>query len=225
MLESKMQNTATGSSLGNGAECDTTPFAATEAVATAPSDGRGRQTAPAPDASGGRRGSGWRLLVRRSALSLQGGVALMVLASNALAQEPDPAQEEPAAEPAPAEAAPADVAPADVAPADVAPADDAAFEAAPLSEDETKQVQRYAVEAYKALDCAGMARVDFFIDKTDGKLYFNEINTIPGFTKISMYPRLWTVSGLSYPQLIDELINLGLQRKAENDKTIRRFED
>ena len=96
---------------------------------------------------------------------------------------------------------------------------------APLSEEETARVKQYAITAFKALDCAGMARIDFFIDKTDGQLYFNEINTIPGFTKISMYPKLWQVSGLPYPQLIDSLITLALERKQENDKTIRKFED
>ncbi|MEA4812800.1 MAG: D-alanine--D-alanine ligase family protein [Anaerolineaceae bacterium] len=96
---------------------------------------------------------------------------------------------------------------------------------APLSEEETERIQQYALKAYKALDCAGMARVDFFVDKADGKLYFNEINTIPGFTKISMYPKLWQVSGLPYPQLIDQLIALALERKEDNDKTVRKFED
>ena len=96
---------------------------------------------------------------------------------------------------------------------------------APLTEEETARVKQYAITAFKALDCAGMARIDFFIDKTDGQLYFNEINTIPGFTKISMYPKLWQVSGLPYPQLIDSLISLALERKEENDKTVRKFED
>ena len=96
---------------------------------------------------------------------------------------------------------------------------------APLSEEETARVKQYAITAYKALDCAGMARIDFFIDKLDGQLYFNEINTIPGFTKISMYPKLWQVSGLPYPELIDRLVALALERKEENDKTVRKFED
>ena len=96
---------------------------------------------------------------------------------------------------------------------------------APLSEEETERVKKYAITAFKALDCAGMARIDFFVDKTDGRLYFNEINTIPGFTKISMYPKLWQASGLPYPQLIDSLISLAVERKQENDKTVRKFED
>ncbi len=96
---------------------------------------------------------------------------------------------------------------------------------APLSEEETERVKQYAITAFKALDCAGMARIDFFVDKSDGQLYFNEINTIPGFTKISMYPKLWQASGLPYPQLIDSLISLALERKQENDKTVRKFED
>lgn len=96
---------------------------------------------------------------------------------------------------------------------------------APIGAEMTEKVKSYALAAYHALDCAGMARVDFFIDKADGQLYFNEINTIPGFTKISMYPRLWQLSGLPYPQLIDKLIALALERKHENDKTVRKFED
>jgi D-alanine-D-alanine ligase len=96
---------------------------------------------------------------------------------------------------------------------------------APLSEEETARVKQYAITAFKALDCAGMGRVDFFIDKADNQLYFNEINTIPGFTKISMYPKLWQASGLPYSELIDRLITLALERKQENDKTIRKFED
>jgi D-alanine-D-alanine ligase len=87
-----------------------------------------------------------------------------------------------------------------------------------------------AVSAYKAIDCAGMARVDFFLDKstnqrtgTDGKIYLNELNTIPGFTSISMYPKLWEASGLSYTGLVDRLIELALERKADRDRTERRF--
>jgi D-alanine-D-alanine ligase len=74
-----------------------------------------------------------------------------------------------------------------------------------------------------------MARVDFLLEKADsagfepGELYLNEVNTIPGFTKISMYPKLWQASGLSYPALIDRLIELALDRKAERDRTERRF--
>ena len=63
-----------------------------------------------------------------------------------------------------------------------------------------EQIREYAVRAYKAIDCAGMARVDFFVEKDTNKVYLNELNTIPGFTKISMYPKLWEASGLPYQQ-------------------------
>jgi D-alanine-D-alanine ligase len=74
------------------------------------------------------------------------------------------------------------------------------------------EIQRLAVSAFKAIDCAGMARVDFFYAEGPGKLYLNEVNTIPGFTEISMYPRLWEASGLSFPALVDKLIELGFER-------------
>jgi D-alanine-D-alanine ligase len=77
----------------------------------------------------------------------------------------------------------------------------------------------YAVRAYKLIDCAGMARVDFFVEKDTNKIHLNELNTIPGFTKISMYPKLWEASGLPYARLVDRLIELALQRKAERDRT------
>jgi D-alanine-D-alanine ligase len=77
--------------------------------------------------------------------------------------------------------------------------------------------QELAVAAYRAIDCAGMARVDFFLPP-DGRPVLNEINTIPGFTRISMYPRLWQIAGLSYPDLITRLIELGLERHAETHR-------
>jgi D-alanine-D-alanine ligase len=95
---------------------------------------------------------------------------------------------------------------------------------APLSPELTERVRELAVRAYQAIDCAGMARVDFLLDKETGALYLGELNTIPGFTQISMYPKLWEASGLSYPALIDRLIGLALERKADNDRTIRRYE-
>lgn len=76
-----------------------------------------------------------------------------------------------------------------------------------------KAIQALAVKAFQVLCCEGMARVDFFLTKDD-KVIINEINTIPGFTKISMYPKLWEVSGISYPELIDRLIRLALERHA-----------
>jgi D-alanine-D-alanine ligase len=71
------------------------------------------------------------------------------------------------------------------------------------------------VEAFRALDLAGMARVDFFLDGKGGALYLNEVNTIPGFTTISMYPKMWAESGLPYPALLDRLITLALERHGE----------
>src|SRR6185437_13186239 len=86
---------------------------------------------------------------------------------------------------------------------------------AKLSKALAKQVQDMAVAAFKAVDCAGLARVDFLLDPTSGKLYLNEINTMPGFTAISMYPKLWAASGLEYPKLIDRLLELALERHEE----------
>ena len=95
---------------------------------------------------------------------------------------------------------------------------------AKLPDDQTKLFQEYALRAYKAIDCAGMARVDFLMDKDTGEIYLNEVNTIPGFTPISMYPKLWEASGLTYTELIDELISLALERKEEKDQIIRKYE-
>ena len=86
---------------------------------------------------------------------------------------------------------------------------------APISAEQTRQVQEMAIQAFKALDCAGMARVDFLLCRESGRLYINEINTIPGFTSISMYPKLWEASGLPYPKLIDRLIELAIERHEE----------
>lgn len=100
---------------------------------------------------------------------------------------------------------------------------------APLSEEQIAEIQDFALRAYRAVDCAGMARVDFLLEKYappqggSARIYLNEINTIPGFTKISMYPKMWDASGLSYPALIDELIELALERKKERDRTERRY--
>ncbi len=80
-----------------------------------------------------------------------------------------------------------------------------------LSESEIKAVQALAIKAYQALCCEGMARVDLFL-QPDGRMVLNEINTIPGFTKISMYPKMWAASGLSYSDLIDRLIEFALKR-------------
>lgn len=77
-----------------------------------------------------------------------------------------------------------------------------------------KEIQEIAMKAFKALGCEGMARADFFVEKGTNKVYINEINTIPGFTKISMYPKLWEKSGVGYTELIDSLIELALRRHA-----------
>jgi D-alanine-D-alanine ligase len=80
------------------------------------------------------------------------------------------------------------------------------------------EVRRLAIEVFRAVDAAGMARVDFLLDRVSGQLYVNEINTIPGFTTISMYSKLWAASGLPYPALLDRLIELALQRHAEKQQ-------
>lgn len=77
--------------------------------------------------------------------------------------------------------------------------------------------QELAIRAYKAIDCAGLGRADMLLDTHTGNLYVNEINTIPGFTRISMYPKLWEASGLSYPELLDKLIELALERHEEKE--------
>jgi D-alanine-D-alanine ligase len=89
---------------------------------------------------------------------------------------------------------------------------------AKLSQAETKRVQQLAIAAFQAVDCSGLARVDFLMDPKNRKIYLNEINTMPGFTSISMYPKLWAASGLPYPKLIERLIQLGLERHAEKMK-------
>lgn len=90
---------------------------------------------------------------------------------------------------------------------------------APLRAAQTKRVQQLAIQAFQATDCAGMARVDFFLEKRTGKVYLNEINTIPGFTSISMYPRMWAASGIPYAALIDRLIEFALERHREKTRT------
>jgi D-alanine-D-alanine ligase len=90
---------------------------------------------------------------------------------------------------------------------------------APLPDEISECIREYAVRAYKAIDCAGMARVDFFVEKDTNNIYLNELNSIPGFTKISMYPKLWEASGLSYQKLVDRLIELAMERKADRDHT------
>jgi D-alanine-D-alanine ligase len=95
---------------------------------------------------------------------------------------------------------------------------------APISEEQAQRVRVLAVEAYKAIDCAGMARVDFLMDKGTGEIWLNEVNTIPGFTPISMYPKLWEATGISYAELIDRLIQLALERHADKGRSTTSFD-
>jgi len=88
-----------------------------------------------------------------------------------------------------------------------------------LSPRQIKRVQELAVRAFKAIDCAGMGRVDFLLDRKSGKLFVLEINTIPGFTSISMYPKLWEASGVPYPKLLDRLVELALERHRDKLRT------
>jgi D-alanine-D-alanine ligase len=95
---------------------------------------------------------------------------------------------------------------------------------AKLTKKQAKEVQQMAIAAFRACDCSGLARVDFLMEPTSnagkpGRIYLNEINTMPGFTSISMYPKLWAASGIAYPELIDRLISLALERRAEKDRT------
>jgi D-alanine-D-alanine ligase len=90
---------------------------------------------------------------------------------------------------------------------------------AKLTKAQVNAFQDYAVRAFHAIDGAGMARCDFFLEKRTSKIYVNELNTIPGFTSISMYPKLWEASGLPYPKLIDRLIELAIELHAEKART------
>jgi D-alanine-D-alanine ligase len=89
---------------------------------------------------------------------------------------------------------------------------------AKLTKAQTKRVQDLAIGAFKAVDCSGLARVDFLMDPKTAKIFLNEINTMPGFTAISMYPKLWAASGLAYVDLIDQLIQLGIERHQDKKK-------
>jgi D-alanine-D-alanine ligase len=89
---------------------------------------------------------------------------------------------------------------------------------ASLSDAQTAEVRRLAIEAFKAIDAAGMARVDFLLSADTGALYLNEINTIPGFTTISMFSKLWTATGVDYPALLDRLVKLAIERHAEKQQ-------
>src|SRR4051812_233643 len=89
---------------------------------------------------------------------------------------------------------------------------------AKLTKGEAKTVRELTVKAFKAVDCSGLARVDFLMDPKTRKIYLNEINTMPGFTAISMYPKLWAATGVEYPDLIDRLIQLGIERHEDKKK-------
>ncbi len=92
---------------------------------------------------------------------------------------------------------------------------------AKISRSESRKIREMAVTAFKACDLSGLARVDFLMEP-DGKrrIYLNEVNTMPGFTQISMYPKLWEATGLSYKELITQLIELALERHAEKARTV-----
>ena len=95
---------------------------------------------------------------------------------------------------------------------------------AKLSKAQAEEIRSMAIRAFQACDCAGLARVDFLMEPDSasgepGRIYLNEINTLPGFTAISMYPKLWAASGVPYPELIDRFIALALERAAERKAT------
>jgi D-alanine-D-alanine ligase len=90
---------------------------------------------------------------------------------------------------------------------------------ADIPPEKSEEVRALALRAYRAIDCSGMARADFFVDRDSGQVYLNELNTIPGFTKFSMYPKLWEASGLSYAELIDRLISLAFERYMDKKRS------
>jgi D-alanine-D-alanine ligase len=89
---------------------------------------------------------------------------------------------------------------------------------ADISPELSDRLRALAIKAYEALDCAGLTRVDFFQDRDTGEIYLNEVNTIPGFTPVSMYPMMWEKTGLSYPDLVDRLIELAIERHADKNR-------
>ena len=90
---------------------------------------------------------------------------------------------------------------------------------APIDAGVAEDVRAMAVKAFQAVDAAGMARVDFFLERTSGRIILNELNTIPGFTRISMYPKLWEASGLAYPKLIERLVELAIERFRDKQRS------
>ena len=95
---------------------------------------------------------------------------------------------------------------------------------APLTEGQTTQIRQMAITAFRALDCAGLARCDFLLEKSTERLFLNELNTMPGFTPISMYPKLWEASGVSYTELIDRLIALAIERYVDRQQSKTSFD-
>ena len=95
---------------------------------------------------------------------------------------------------------------------------------APIPPETAERAQQLAIQAFLAIDCAGMARVDFLLDRSTGELYLNELNTIPGFTPISMFTKLWEASGVSYTDLISRLIDLALERHADKSRSATSYQ-
>jgi D-alanine-D-alanine ligase len=95
---------------------------------------------------------------------------------------------------------------------------------AKLEPEQTRRVQDVGKKAFTAIECEGMARVDMFLDRATGKIFFNELNTIPGFTSISMYPKLWEASGISYKELLSKLVDLAVARHARKKGLVREFQ-
>ncbi len=89
---------------------------------------------------------------------------------------------------------------------------------ADIPQETAEEIRRQSIKAFTALDLNGLSRVDFFLEKETGKVYINEVNTMPGFTEISMYPKLWEASGLSYAQLLDRLIELAIERHQDRQR-------
>lgn len=95
---------------------------------------------------------------------------------------------------------------------------------AKLAPEQLKLAQKIARDAFQALECEGMARVDLFLDKVTGEFYFNEVNTLPGFTSISMYPKMWEASGIAYGELLSRLVDLAVARHERKKSLVRDFD-
>jgi D-alanine-D-alanine ligase len=94
---------------------------------------------------------------------------------------------------------------------------------APLTPETADEIQQLAVRAFQAIDGAGLARVDFFLERASGRVLVNEVNTMPGFTSISMYPKLWEASGLGYSELLDRLVELAIERHREKSRNVTSY--